>query len=113
MSGFGRPGVMFLHSVRAGVLARTQNLPPSQDRALMQQITQPRIPVVLSEMELHWLITWHDLNIHEPSATSASAGRDWSLGRREDLLSAWDRTPERRGGLPAPIGRFGLTRIHP
>ncbi len=61
----------------------------------MQQTTKPRIPVVLSEMELHWLITWHDLNIHEPSPTSASAGRDWSLDRREDLLSAWDRTPER------------------
>lgn len=61
----------------------------------MIQTAKPRIPVLLSEMEIHWLITWHDLNMQGPVATSANCGRDWSALRREELLTAWDRTPER------------------
>lgn len=60
----------------------------------MMQTAKPRIPVVLSEMELHWLITWHDLNMHEASVLGANLGRDWSRLRREELLTAWDQTPE-------------------
>ncbi|WP_316415347.1 hypothetical protein [Mesoterricola silvestris] len=44
-------------------------------------------------MEIHWLITWHDLNLRECSGTTTECDRDWSALRREELLTAWDRTP--------------------
>lgn len=76
----------------------------------MMQMAKPNIPVVLTEMEIHWLITRHDLNIHECPGIIANFGKAWSERRREELLTAWDRTAKpgpRNGAQPGHEGPGG------
>lgn len=54
--------------------------------------TSPKVTVVLSELELHWLINRHNRNIEEGPAFNHIWGRDWSEDRKDALLISWDKT---------------------
>jgi len=65
----------------------------------MRRSTKPRIPVILSDLEIHWLITQHDLNIHEALDPGMAWGKEWSESRRRALLDAWDQAKQSRQDL--------------
>jgi hypothetical protein len=56
----------------------------------MRRSTSPHVPVVLSEMEIHWLITQHDQIIGEGTSPLPGTDKAWNEERRSVLLSAWD-----------------------
>jgi len=65
----------------------------------MRRSTKPRVPVILSDLEIHWLITHHDLNIHEALDPGMAWGKEWSESRRLALLEAWDQSKQSRQEL--------------
>ncbi|WP_306601036.1 hypothetical protein [Geothrix sp. 21YS21S-2] len=58
----------------------------------MKRTIRPYVPVLLSEMELHWLITQHDRIIGDASSALQGAAKAWNEERRGALLSAWDKS---------------------
>ncbi|BDU72711.1 hypothetical protein [Mesoterricola silvestris] len=58
----------------------------------MKRSTRPYVPVLLSEMEIHWLITQHDQIIKAQPGTCLGFAKGWNETRRGQLLSAWDQT---------------------
>lgn len=56
----------------------------------MRRSARPHVPVLLSEMEIHWLITRHDQILGEDPSSLPGADKAWSEERRGALLSAWD-----------------------
>lgn len=60
----------------------------------MRRSTKPNVPVVLSDMEIHWLITRHDHNIKESMDTTLGYGKEWSEQRKGALLAEWDQAKQ-------------------